>query len=178
MKLIKLAVLLGLVFMAYQKWYAVKPLESHVLTSVPVKVHMLPNPKALHKNSGQVSVETITTQKQAQEPLVLSVIAYSSQFETIDEEDITELSFDDTNTLAKKFKEMQGTDELKLTRGYIEHGGQRGYEISMDMGKDLGTLVQHAYAYNNHLLILTASYDDNGQNHRTAEAFLNSVEFL
>lgn len=104
MKLIKLAVLLGLVFMAYQKWYAVKPLESHVLTSVPVKVHMLPNPKALHKNSGQVSVETITTQKQAQEPLVLSVIAYSSQFETIDEEDITELSFDDTNTLVKSLK--------------------------------------------------------------------------
>ncbi|MCS6119385.1 hypothetical protein G3444_10770 [Shewanella baltica] len=58
------------------------------------------------------------------------------------------------------------------------HQRRSSEEFSMDMGKDLGTLVQHAYAYNNHLLILTASYDDNGQNRRTAEAFLNSVEFL
>ncbi|PIW61508.1 hypothetical protein [Shewanella sp. CG12_big_fil_rev_8_21_14_0_65_47_15] len=177
MKLIKLAVLLGLAFFAYQKWYAAKPLESHFLSSIPVKIQMLANPNAKFESSGQVNIESITTQKHPKEPLVLSVVTFSSQFDTIDEEDITELSFDDANTLAQKFKGLEGVEQLQLTRGYIEHGGQRGYEISMNMGKE-GTLVQHAYAYNNHLLILTASYNDDGQNRRTAEAFLNSVEFL
>ncbi len=44
MKLIKLAMVLGLAFFAYQKWYAAKPLESHFLSSIPVKIQMLANP--------------------------------------------------------------------------------------------------------------------------------------
>lgn len=46
MKLIKLAIVLGLAFFAYQKWYAAKPLESHFLSSIPVKIQMLANPRA------------------------------------------------------------------------------------------------------------------------------------
>lgn len=178
-KLAQTAVVVGLATLAYQHWFSAKPLESHYLASIPVKVNMLPGPRTNTENTGQISLESAINQKFADDELVLSVMTLSTRFDTFDQEDIAQMPFLDYQEIGDQLSGLKaGADSAVIKRGFIEQDGQRGYEIVLNLGKNQGEMVQHIFTYENHMLVLMARYNASARDKKTAQAFLQSVDFL
>lgn len=176
--LIKLTIVLGLGYLGYYRWLGPQPLHSHFLASIPVRVAMLPAPRVERESTGQISLESVINQPSQDEALMLSVMTISTAFDTFDEQDINELPLQDYNDFQHKMAGLGSEGGAIIKRGFIERDGQRGYEIVLDLGKNRGELVQHLYAFQNHMLVLSAAYETSARDRKTAQAFLDSVDFL
>ncbi len=177
-KLVLLLSVLTACFFGYRHYMAPLPLESHFLASIPVKVRMLPKPDTASHMTGQVSIEQVVNQQVENGEMTLVVVAMGTAFDVFDEQDINELSLEDFDSISRRFGNDFGINAAISRRGFIQHQGKKGYELVINLGEEKGEMVQHIYTHDNHMLLLMASYTADGREKQTAQAFLDSVEFL
>ncbi|QYJ90472.1 hypothetical protein [Shewanella halotolerans] len=176
--LIKLAALVAALYFGYQHWFAPYPLETYRLTSVPVSLKLLPDPKVLHKQNTQVEFESLNTQKNADDKLTMFVMSFKSSMERFEPEDLEFLPYEMDKYTAMAGPEVAAIlEELILSKGYINTNGMRGYEVEMRLPKDDTRMLQHIYIIDDHLLLLMASYQSSREE-QTARNFLDSVQRL
>ncbi|MBW8182745.1 MULTISPECIES: hypothetical protein [Shewanella] len=180
--LIKLIAIAAIISFTYLKWFAPLPLTGYYLSTVPVKVDMFSGAHAKYDTDSTTDIESIISQKNKENPIVMVALSVSSTMENFEESDIEFIpdEFEKFDQLGSIYGNIANNSlMMEQERGFIDQNGKRGYQMTMTMAvkEEQFTLIQQVFIVGEHLLVFMTSYSDI-QEEKTAMAFLDSIEFL